>query len=136
MKELQITATLDKLEQVQEFVRAELEMAECPMKAMMAVEVAVEELYVNIVHYAYAPESGEAVIRVCAENGKAMIRFEDGGVPFDPLKKQDADTTLSADEREIGGLGILMVKKSMDSVAYRYENGKNILTMEKTWDAS
>ena len=88
----------------------------------------------NIAHYAYHPEVGEATVR-CAVGGDPLqvtVQFLDSGKPFDPLAKPDADTTLSAEERKIGGLGILMVKKSMDAVDYRYENGKNILTLRKS----
>lgn len=133
MKEITLPATLENLAAVQAFVEEELEAADCPMKAMMQVSIAVEEIYVNIAHYAYNPEVGEATVR-CAVGGDPLqvtIQFLDSGKPFDPLAKPDADTTLSAEEREIGGLGILMVKKSMDDVQYRYENGCNILTLKK-----
>lgn len=133
MKEITLPATLENLAAVQAFVEEELEAADCPMKAMMQVSIAVEEIYVNIAHYAYNPKVGEATVR-CAVGGDPLqvtIQFLDSGKPFDPLAKPDADTTLSAEEREIGGLGILMVKKSMDDVQYRYENGCNILTLKK-----
>ncbi len=134
MKELTVPATLEKLEAVQAFIEAELEANDCPMKVMMQISIAVEEIYVNIAHYAYHPEIGEATVR-CQVGGNPLhvtIQFLDSGKPFDPLAKPDADTTLSAEERSIGGLGILMVKKSMDDVDYTYEDGKNILTIRKT----
>lgn len=133
MKEITVAATLDNLARVQEFIEAELEGCGCPMRAMMQIAVAVEEIYVNIAHYAYHPSVGEATVR-CAVGGKPLqvtIQFLDSGKPFDPLKKPDADITLSAEEREIGGLGILMVKKSMDDVQYQYKGGCNILTLKK-----
>ena len=83
--------------------------------------------------YAYAPDHGEATIS-CGIKGAprtAIIRFEDAGKPFNPLEKEDADTSLDAEEREIGGLGILMVKRSMDHISYEYRDGKNILTIQK-----
>ncbi|MBD5518357.1 MAG: ATP-binding protein [Lachnospiraceae bacterium] len=133
MKELVLQASADRLEEVQEFVRGELEAAGCSLKVMSQVEIAVEEIYVNIVHYAYPSGGGEAVIRCEAgsEPPKIAIQFLDAGTPFDPLEKEDADISLSAEERSIGGLGILMVKKLMDEVTYSYEDGKNVLTIVK-----
>lgn len=133
MKEITVSATLENLARVQEFIEVELENCGCPMKAMMQISVAVEEIYVNIAHYAYHPSVGEATVR-CAVGGEPLqvtIQFLDSGKPFDPLRKPDADITLSAEEREIGGLGILMVKKSMDDVQYQYKDGCNILTLKK-----
>lgn len=133
MKTLTVPATLEQLETIQSFIAAELEAAECPAKAEMQIQIAVEEIYVNIAHYAYHPEVGEATV-CCAVGGTPLqvtIQFLDHGKPFNPLAKEDADITLSADERQIGGLGILMVKKSMDQVDYAYEDGKNILTIKK-----
>ena len=133
MKDITVDATLDNLEVVQNFVSEELEMQGCSMKVMMQIEIAVEEIYVNIVHYAYNPEIGKATIRceVTDNPMQVIIQFLDSGVPFDPLAKKDADITLSAEEREIGGLGIFMVKQSMDEVSYEYKEGKNVLTIKK-----
>lgn len=133
MKELTVLATLDALTEVQSFVESELELAGVAMKTMLQVSICVEEIYVNISNYAYQPDIGEATI-CCSIGGDPMqviIQFLDAGKPFDPLAEEDADITLSAEERDIGGLGILMVKKSMDLVTYSYENGKNILTLLK-----
>lgn len=133
MKEITVAATLDNLARVQEFIGVELKSCGCPMRAMMQISVAVEEIYVNIAHYAYYPLVGEATVR-CAVGGEPLqvtIQFLDNGKPFDPLAKPDADITLSAEERVIGGLGILMVKKSMDDVQYEYRDGCNILTLKK-----
>lgn len=133
MKELTVPATLEELETVQAFIEGELETYGCPMKTMLQVSVAVEEIYVNIAHYAYHPEIGEATVR-CAVGGDPLqvtIQFLDSGKPFDPLAKPDADITLSAEERQIGGLGILMVKKTMDDVVYEYKDGCNVLTLKK-----
>ena len=133
MKDITVDATLDNLEVVQNFVSEELETQGCSMKVMMQIEIAVEEIYVNIVHYAYNPEIGKATIRceVTDDPMQVIIQFLDSGVPFDPLAKKDADITLSAEEREIGGLGIFMVKQSMDEVSYEYTEGKNVLTIRK-----
>ncbi len=133
MKDITVDATVENLEVVQNFVSQELEEQGCSMKVMMQIEIAVEEIYVNIVHYAYNPEIGKATIRceVTDNPMQVIIQFMDSGVPFDPLAKEDADITLSAEEREIGGLGIFMVKKSMDEVSYEYKEGKNVLTIRK-----
>lgn len=131
MKELVVQASADRLEEVQEFVRGELKAAGCSLKVMSKVEIAVEEIYINIANYAYPFDGGEATIR-CETGGetpKITIQFVDAGEPFNPLAKEDADISLSAEERSIGGLGILMVKKLMDEVTYCYEEGKNILTI-------
>lgn len=133
MKEITVSATLEELETIRIFVENELEAVECPMKVAMQISIAVEEIYVNIAHYAYHPEIGEATVRCCVEDDplQVIIQFLDHGKPFDPLAKEDVDTTLSAEERDVGGLGILMVKKSMDDVVYEYKDGCNILTLKK-----
>lgn len=133
MKELVIDALTDNLPQVLAFVDGELEAADCPMKIQMQIDIAVEEIFVNIAHYAYSPEVGTATVRVevMGEPPAVDITFIDGGVPYDPLAKADPDVTLSAEERQIGGLGIFMVKKSMDDVKYEYLDGHNILTLKK-----
>ena len=128
---LTIEAKVKNLDRVLAFIEQNLEAAGCSVKAQTQICVAAEEVYVNIASYAYAPGTGDAVITVKAEDGTAAIEFRDKGIPFDPLAKDDPDVTLSAEEREIGGLGIYMVKKSMDEVLYRRENGENILTIRK-----
>lgn len=133
MKEITLLATLENLAPVQEFIESELKTYDCPMKAAMQISVAVEEIYVNIARYAYQPEEGEVTVR-CSVGGNPLrfiVQFLDRGTPFNPLAQSDVDTTLSAQEREIGGLGILMVKRSMDDVQYQYKDGYNILTIKK-----
>ncbi len=132
MKELMIEAKTENLDAVLDFISAELEAVSCPMKLQMQIAIAVEEIFVNIAHYAYNPETGGAVIRVAVDGAAVQIEFEDMGRPFNPLENETPDITLSADEREVGGLGIFMVKKMMDTVEYRHENGKNILAVKKT----
>ena len=133
MAELTLQASLEKLDEVLAFVEESLEKNECPMKVLMQVQIAVEEIFVNIAHYAYDSGQGTATIRVEVGGDplQVIITFIDQGVPYDPLKKEDPDVTLSAEERKIGGLGIFMVKKSMDDVKYEYADGKNILTISK-----
>ena len=133
MKELTIAATVENIETVTDFVNEQLEALDCPMKAQMQIDIAIDELFGNIAYYAYNPEVGEATVRVeVVEDPLAVvITFIDKGVPYDPLAKEDPDITLTAEERGIGGLGIFMVKKSMDDVAYEYKDGQNILKIRK-----
>ena len=133
MKELTIAATVENIETVTDFVNEQLEALDCPMKAQMQIDIAIDELFSNIAHYAYNPDVGEATVRVeVTEDPLAVvITFIDKGVPYDPLAKADPDTTLSAEEREIGGLGIFITKKTMDTISYSYEDGRNILTKTK-----
>ncbi|MBQ6587395.1 MAG: ATP-binding protein [Butyrivibrio sp.] len=132
MEKLTVEATKENLLKVNEFVEANLEKIECPMKAMMQISVAVEEIYINIASYAYGDAIGQAEILLDTDTaGQVSITFMDSGTPYDPLAKEDPDITLSAEERGIGGLGIYMVKKSMDDVQYKHEDGKNILTLIK-----
>ena len=92
-----------------------------------------EEIFINIASYAYVPDKGNVTVRVEVQDEPLMItiQFVDHGIPYDPLAKEDPDVTMSAEERQIGGLGIYMAKQSMDDISYRYEDGKNILTMKK-----
>ena len=131
MKELIIDALTENLDAVIAFVTEQLEAVDCSMKAQMQIEVAVEELFVNIAHYAYAPGIGTATIQTEITADTAEITFIDSGVQYDPLAKPDPDVSLPASERQIGGLGIFMVKKSMDDMRYEYRDGKNILTIVK-----
>ncbi|MBQ6430545.1 MAG: ATP-binding protein [Oscillospiraceae bacterium] len=133
MKELTLKATTENIPAVTAFVDEQLEALDCPMKAQIQVDVAIDELFGNIAHYAYGDGAGDATVRFDFDEQTRMasVTFVDRGVPFDPLQKADPDVTLSAEERKIGGLGIFMVKKSMDRLAYRYENGCNILTVYK-----
>ena len=133
MKEMNIEATIDNIPTVTAWVDEQLEALDCPMKAQMQIDIAIDELFSNIARYAYNPETGPATVRVeVAENPMAVvITFIDKGIPYDPLKQEDPNTPLPAEEREIGGLGIFMVKKTMDDIAYEYKDGQNILTIKK-----
>jgi len=102
------------------------------MGTQMQIELAVDEIFTNICMYAYAPKTGNAVISVDTDTpGIVTLKFSDTGIPYNPLEKEDPDTTLSASERKIGGLGIYLVKKSMDGMSYEYKDGHNILTLVK-----
>ena len=133
MKELTIEATPENVDTVIEFVDAQLEEYGCGMKEQMAIDVAIDELFANIAHYAYNPEVGYATVRVEVQEEPLSVEvtFIDNGKQYDPLAKADPDTTLSIEDRPIGGMGILIVKKSMDAVNYEYKDGKNILTIKK-----
>lgn len=133
MKELTIKASLDNLAAVMAFVDAELEELGCSMKTQYQIDVAVDELFSNISQYAYTPNEGSATLRLESdrEAGVISITFIDSGVPFNPLLKKDPDVTQSVEDREIGGLGIFIVKKSMDAMHYEYRNGQNILSIKK-----
>ena len=134
MKELVVEADRKNLMKVQMFIDEELEAVDCPMLTQTAIDIAVEELFVNIASYAYDTGIGTAVVQVTVheEPLSVEITFIDNGRQYDPLAKEDPDTTLSAGQRRKGGLGIFMVKKSMDDVIYEYKDGKNILTIKKT----
>ena len=133
MKELTLAATVENIETVTEFVNAQLELMDCPIKAQMQIDIAIDELFGNIAHYAYNTEVGSVTVRVEVSEAPlaVIITFIDNGVPYDPLGKDDPDITLSAEEREIGGLGIYMVKQSMDEITYEYKDGQNILKIKK-----
>ena len=126
-------AKTESLNAVLGFVEETLEGFACPMKIQTAICVAIEEVFVNVAHYAYPESDGDMTLHIGfdEESRAVTFRMTDQGVPFDPLKKPDPDITLSAEEREIGGLGIFIAKKTMDSLHYAHENGENILTMIK-----
>ncbi len=133
MEELTIDAAVDNIPIVTDFVNEQLEKLNCPMKSQIQVNIAIDELFGNIAHYAYNPETGTATVRVGVIRNplSVVITFIDNGVPYDPLAKEDPDITQSAEERQTGGLGVYMVKKSMDSISYEYKEGQNILKIIK-----
>ena len=133
MKEKVFTAKKETLPEVMAFTEECLESFECPMKSSTAICVAVEEIFVNIASYAYPDGNGNASLSFGFDENERLMTLviKDSGTPFNPLEKAEPDITLSADEREIGGLGIFITKKTMDTVSYAYENGENILTMTK-----
>ncbi len=132
MKELTLPAAAENIEKAVEFVNSQLEAAGCPPKTMIQIDVAIDELFGNIAHYAYGKDTGDATVRVeVTEEPAVIITFIDNGIPYNPLKKSDPDVTKDLEEREIGGLGIFMVKKSMDDITYEYKEGQNILRIKK-----
>ena len=135
MKELKVNADISELDKVLAFADSILESMDCSMKAQMQIDVAIEEIFVNIAHYAYPSGDGEAVIQIEADEASktVSITFIDQGTPYDPLQNADPDITLSAEDRPIGGLGIFMVKKSMDDMSYEYKDNQNRLTIKKSF---
>lgn len=133
MKELTVDATIESIPVITEFVDEQLEQFGCPMKAQAQIDIAIDELFSNIVHYAYHPGTGPATVRVevVEDPLSVVITFIDQGVPYDPLAQADPDVTLSAEERKIGGLGIYIVKKNMNEITYEYKDGRNILRIRK-----
>ena len=133
MKKLTVDATVENIEKVTAFVNEQLEQLNCPLKAQMQIDIAIDELFGNIAHYAYNPKTGPATVRidVLQDPLSVVVTFIDNGKAYDPLAREDPDISLTAQEREIGGLGIYMVKKSMDEISYQYKDGQNILRIKK-----
>lgn len=133
LNELEIEAVSENLYEVQLFIDQHLEQTGCPPKAQMQIELAIEEIFINIARYAYNPEKGKAIVRVeVNEDPVAVtITFIDHGIPYDPLAKDDPDVSLPASERRIGGLGVFITKQTMDDVSYEYKDGQNILSLKK-----
>ena len=131
--EMVVSAKVENIPVITEAIDQLLEGMDCPMKAQVQVDVAIDEIFANIANYAYPNGNGKATIRYepLKEPNGIQLTFIDSGVPFNPLEVKDPDTTLSAEEREIGGLGIFMVRKSMDDVQYEYKDRHNILTIRK-----
>lgn len=131
--ELKTDALTENLDKVLTFVDGYLEQSDCSVKSQMQIDIAVEEIFVNIAHYAYKEGTGYARISVELSDSPAQITitFADAGFPYDPLAKKDPDITLTSSQRKIGGLGIYIVKKTMDDVAYQRINGENVFTITK-----
>ena len=134
MKELTMPAEHENIPHIISFIEQELDRIGCPLKTKMQIDIAIDELYSNIARYAYDDDHGQVTVVIEAEKKPPVvtISFLDEGKPFNPLDRSDPDVSLPARERKIGGLGIFMVKKSMDDVSYEYRDGKNILTIRKT----
>ena len=128
MNELLIEAKLENMDTVLDFVNERL--GDCSIKIQNQIGIAVDEIFSNIARYAYHPEVGSATVRIFIGDD-IIIEFEDCGAAYDPLISSDPDTTLSSEEREIGGLGIFMVKNIMDSIEYRRDGSKNVLIIKK-----
>ena len=130
--ELILPARVENLEAFQTFV-AEKIGEDCPLKTRMQIDLAVEEIFVNIASYAYAPGEGPAALRVKVSDAppSVTLTFRDRGVPYDPMAREDPDVNAMAAERQIGGLGIFLTKQIMNDVRYEYTDGQNMLTLKK-----
>lgn len=134
MSEITLEAVLESIPEVTAFVDAELEARACGLKAQMQIDVAIDEIFSNIARYAYTPGKGKATVRFDFDESTRMaeITFIDAGVPFDPLKRPDPDVKAGLEARKAGGLGIFLVRKTMDEVRYSRTDNRNILTLIKT----
>ena len=131
MKKLKVEACVDNLDDVLDLVNEELDQRNCQSYLRNQIDIAVEEIFVNIARYAYEPANGDAVICVMIIGEEIVIRFEDTGKPFNPLEQADPNLDKPPREREIGGVGIFMVKRLMDKVVYSYVDNKNVLILRK-----
>ena len=133
MKELTVPATIENIPVVIAFIDEQLEALNSPKKTQMQIDIAIDELFGNIARYAYPDAIGEATVRFDFDEATrtASIAFQDSGIPFNPLEQDAPDVTLSAEERKVGGLGIFLVRKTMDGLTYQYEDGMNVLTLYK-----
>ena len=132
--ELCIEAKVINVDKVTDFVNDRLKSMGCSKRSLLQIDVALDELFSNICHYAYGDAVGNVLVSVKELEGSdsVQITLADQGTPFDPLAVKDPDVTLKLHERAIGGLGIFMVKRTMDDVQYEYRDGKNILTVVKS----
>ena len=135
MKSITVEAKIENVDKVTEFVNEVLEEKECPLKVQMQLDVAIDEIFGNIAYYAYGKGSGNATIQIEMEDNppKITLTFIDQGIPYNPLESKDPDITLDIEDREIGGLGIFLVKKTMDALSYEYVDGQNVLTLKKAF---
>ena len=133
-KKLKVLAIDENLDEINNFIEENLNAVKCPAKVIKQLLVATEEIYVNIAHYAYTPEMGDATVEMDVYDNSVTMRFIDSGKAYNPLDRQDPDISLSAEDRNIGGLGIFMTKKLVNEVNYKRENNKNILTLEKNFE--
>lgn len=133
MKEMKCKALITSIAPVTDWVNDELEQHDCPIKVQLQIDIAIDEIITNIASYAYGSEGGDFTVLADVQEEPRLIKlcFIDSGIPFDPLQNADPDTSLSAEERQIGGLGIYLVKKTMDEVRYEYSDNHNILTVVK-----
>ena len=130
MKKITVKAQVDSLADVMNFVNDELELYNFPRKAQNDINLAVDEIFANIARYAYDHDGGTAEVFISVDE-KAIVRFEDSGKPYNPLEQDAPDLDIPIEERELGGLGIHLVKDAMDTIEYEYTDGKNILILSK-----
>ena len=131
-RQLTLPNDIKTIPQLSEFIEIIGEELDMEMSVIMSLNLALEEAVVNVMSYAY-PEGteGQVDIEMIADGDNMIFTITDSGTPFDPTQKEEVDTTLSAEERPIGGLGIHLVRKLMDTISYQYVDNKNILTLKK-----
>ena len=130
MKKLTVEAKTESLHEVIDFVDGELQRSNCSSALRNDINLAVEEIFTNIANHAYQPANGNAVISI-AVGEETTIRFEDTGKPYNPLEHPDPDLDKPLIERDVGGLGVFLVKKIMDKIEYMRIDNKNVLTVAK-----
>ena len=133
-EELVIEAVVDNLDAVNSFVHKSIEQFKVSKRTLMQIDLIVEEIFVNVASYAYAPNTGSVKILIEAkeESHTVSLTFIDSGVPYNPLEKSDPDINLSVDDRQIGGLGIFLTKNLVDEISYKFVDGQNILQLTKS----
>ncbi len=133
MKEITIPAEIGHIAEAVDFVNGYLEALDCGLRAQTQIDVAMDEILSNVAHYAYPDGKGEVTVRFECDPAErvAELTFLDRGIPYNPLQTAEPDVTLPAEQRMVGGLGIFLVKKTMDAMAYEYRDGMNILTVRK-----
>ena len=130
--ERMFNAEVNELPEVQEFLKAELKNIGFIKNDINQVLLVSEEIFINIAKYAYKGEVGKCNIKIHVNNKNVLVcTFEDSGTPFNPLKREDPDLNVSAEERNVGGLGIYMSKNIMDNIEYQYKDNKNIIQITK-----
>ena len=133
-KEVRLEATIENAEKAVNFLAEQLETVGCDPKENRKIQLAVEELLVNVASYAYPDGGGYVTLGVSPEDPAVTIEIWDSGIPYDPLKKADPDKNIPLRERKIGGWGIYLAKRLMDEISYEYVDGKNHVTMRKYWN--
>jgi anti-sigma regulatory factor (Ser/Thr protein kinase) len=133
MNKIVVPAKIENLQKVLNFVNQELESVEYDKTSLLQLELSIEEAYVNIANYAYESEDGDVLISCSIDQNPTLvtIQFIDCGIPHNPLDNEDPDIFSKIEDKEIGGLGILLIKENVDFIGYEYQGGKNILTLKK-----
>ena len=123
---------ISEVPQLNDFIEAVAERLGIEPSTALQLQLAVEEAVVNVMDYAYPPDSvGEVSVATTSDGQCLKIVISDSGTPFDPTQQEKADISLSVEERQIGGLGIFLVNEIMDTVSYERKDGKNVLTLTK-----
>lgn len=132
-KTINLMATVEEVPNLLDTFEEMLTQAGCPAPIIMQILLSVEEIYVNVANYAYGKETGECRLDISIENNRFAVDISDGGIPFDPMSKEDPDITLKLMDRPIGGLGILITKKMMDETWYEFKDNRNHMHLVKNW---